>query len=140
MSIIMMVERFYIEDWLSEMGIELLYTPVYSPDLNSIESSFGKVKAVLNGQLQQIVQENLKLAIVQAIETISSNDMKGYYKNPSYLFIMCKTCSSRRLSEQYCNGILGTNWHVFLFKIKFHFVYPSILFILRVIAATCNKK
>ena len=76
-----------LEDWLSEMGIELLYTPVYSPDLNPIESCFGKVKADLNGQLQQIVQENLKLVTIQAIETISSNDMKGYYKNTSYLFV-----------------------------------------------------
>ena len=53
-----------LEDWLNEMGIELLYTPVYSPDLNPIESCFGKVKVVLNGQLQQIVQENLKLQSV----------------------------------------------------------------------------
>ena len=77
-----------LEDWLNEMGIELLYTPVYSPDLNPIESCFGKVKAVLNGQLQQIVQENLKLATAQAIETITANDLKGYYNNTSYLFVV----------------------------------------------------
>ena len=76
-----------LEDWLNEMGIELLYTPVYSPDLNPIESCFGKVKTVLNSQLQQIVQENLKLAAVKAIETITANDLKGYYKNTSYLFV-----------------------------------------------------
>ena len=77
-----------LEDWLNEMGIELLiYTPVYSPDLNPFESCFGKVKAVLNGQLQQIVQENLKLAAAQAIETITANDLKGYYNNTSYLFV-----------------------------------------------------
>ena len=43
-----------LEDWLSEMGIELLYTPVYSPDLNPIESCFGKVKAVLNGNCSRL--------------------------------------------------------------------------------------
>ena len=35
-----------LEEWLSEMGIELIYTAVYSPDLNPIESCFGKVKAM----------------------------------------------------------------------------------------------
>ena len=35
-----------LEEWLSEMGIELIYKPVYSPDLNPIESCFGKVKAM----------------------------------------------------------------------------------------------
>mgnify|MGYP002804455906 CR=1 FL=1 len=34
------------------MGIELVYTPVYSPNLNPIESCFGKVKAALNGDSQ----------------------------------------------------------------------------------------
>ncbi len=66
-----------LEDWLAEMGIELVYTPVYSPDLNPIESCFGKVKAALNGELLSLVHENLKLAAAEAIETITSNDMHG---------------------------------------------------------------
>ena len=37
----------------------------------------SKMKAVLNGQLQQIVQENLKLAAAQAIETTTANDLNG---------------------------------------------------------------
>lgn len=56
------------------MGIELIYTPVYSPDLNPIESYFGKVKAALNGGLLPLVHENLKLATAEPIETITSKD------------------------------------------------------------------
>ncbi len=40
-----------LEDWLAEMGIELVYAPIYPPDLNPIESCFGEVKAALNGEL-----------------------------------------------------------------------------------------
>jgi hypothetical protein len=76
-----------LEDWLAEMGIELVYTPVYSPDLNPIESCFGKVKAALNGELLSLVHENLKLATAEAIETITSNDMAGFYRHTSYLFV-----------------------------------------------------
>lgn len=76
-----------LEDWLSEMGIELLYTPVYSPDLNPIESCFGKLKTVLNGELLPFVRENLKLSAIEALETITSKDMEGFYENTSYLFV-----------------------------------------------------
>ena len=76
-----------LEDWLAEMGIELVYTPVYSPDLNPIESCFGKVKAALNGDLLPLVHENLKLATAEAIETITSKDMAGFYRHTSYLFV-----------------------------------------------------
>jgi len=33
-----------LEAWLEEMGIELIYLPTYSSDLNPIELSFNKVK------------------------------------------------------------------------------------------------
>ena len=76
-----------LEDWLSEMGIELLYTPAYSPDLNPVENCFGKVKALLNGELLHSVRENVKVATIEAIETITPKDMEGFYTNTSYLFV-----------------------------------------------------
>jgi len=33
-----------LEECLWEMGIKLLYTPTYSPDLNPIEEAFAKIK------------------------------------------------------------------------------------------------
>ena len=41
-----------LEVWLEEMGIELIYLPTYSPDLNPIEFCFNKVKTLLNGEFQ----------------------------------------------------------------------------------------
>ena len=75
-----------LEQFLSEMGIELLYTPVYSPDLNPIELCFNKIKNTLNYELQDLVHYNLPLATMQAIEKISQEDIRGFYNHTSYLF------------------------------------------------------
>ena len=37
-----------LEEFLGEMGIELIYTPVYSPDLNPIGMCFNKINTALN--------------------------------------------------------------------------------------------
>lgn len=76
-----------LEDYLSDMGIELLYTPVYSPDLNPIEMCFNKIKTVLNQDFNDLVHRNVKLAGSYAVETITENDMRGFYKHTSYLFV-----------------------------------------------------
>ena len=75
-----------LEEYFEEMRIELLFTPSYSPDLNPIEMCFSKIKAKLNGELQNTVHENLKLAVMEAVETISPIDMTGYYRATSYMF------------------------------------------------------
>mgnify|MGYP002803373613 CR=1 FL=1 len=75
-----------IHQFLLEMGIELLYTPVYSPDLNPIELCFNKIKNTLNYELQDLVHHNLPLATMQAIEEISQENIRGFYNHTSYLF------------------------------------------------------
>ena len=76
-----------LEDWLHEAGIELLYTPSYSPDLNPVELCFNKVKGALNGHLRDLVNANTNLAAMEAVESISAEDMKGFYEATSYLFV-----------------------------------------------------
>ena len=77
-----------LEDFLGEMGIELyIYTPIYSPDLNPAENVFSKVKNVLNYDLLPLVNYDIKIAINEAIDTVSSLDMHGFYKNTSYIFV-----------------------------------------------------
>ena len=76
-----------LEEWLAEMGIELLYTPTYSPDFNPIELCFNKIKTVLNGELQERVHSNSKVAIMEAVEKITTQDMVGFYEATSYLFV-----------------------------------------------------
>ena len=75
-----------LEEYLADMGVELIFTPVYSPDLNPIELSFNKVKCLLNGRLADIVNENLKVAVGEAVKAVSSKDARNFYSTTSYLF------------------------------------------------------
>ena len=76
-----------LEEWFRTMGIELLYTPSYSPDLNPIELCFNKIKIMLNGQFKNLVHHNLNLAVAEAVETITENDTIGFYEATSYFFV-----------------------------------------------------
>ena len=76
-----------LEVWLEEMGIELIYLPTYSPDLNPIELCFNKVKALLNGEFRELTHTNTKLAVMEAVERITTEDMAGFYEGTSYLFV-----------------------------------------------------
>ena len=75
-----------LEEYLAEMGIELLYTPVYSPDLNPVELCFNKVKTQLNYHFRKVFKANLKLATALALDTITTEDMHNFYNMTSYLF------------------------------------------------------
>ena len=77
-----------LEDFLADMGIELIYTPVYSPDLNPIEMCFNKIKTLLNNDFNDLVHYNVKLAASYAVDSITENDMRGFYKHTSYLFVV----------------------------------------------------
>ncbi len=76
-----------LENWLHAMGIELLYTPSYSPDLNPVEFCFSKIKGQLNGPLQDLVHTNIKVAVMEAVDTICMEDMRGFYGATSYFFV-----------------------------------------------------
>ena len=78
--------RTVLEEFLAEMGIELIFTPTYSPDLNLIELCFNKIKTELNGYYSNDVRDNLKLAVTEAICRVTSLDAKKFYHATSYLF------------------------------------------------------
>lgn len=60
-----------LEEYLQEMGVELLYTPVFSPDLNPVEHCFNKIKTVMNYTLKDIICTNTKSSAKPAIEGIT---------------------------------------------------------------------
>ena len=73
-------------EFLAEIGVELIYTPKYSSDLNPIELCFNKVKTELNGYYSHDVHENLKLAVSDAICRVTPSDARNFYYKTSYLF------------------------------------------------------
>ena len=74
-----------IEEVFAEMGIELLLTPTYSPDLNPIELCFNKIKTELKGHDSIDVHRNLKLAVAEAVERVSALDTRKFYHHAAYL-------------------------------------------------------
>lgn len=75
-----------LEEYLADMGVELIFTPTYSPDLNPVELSFNEVKCLRNGRLADTMNENLKIAVWEAVEAVSSTDARNFYSATSYLF------------------------------------------------------
>ena len=75
-----------LEEFLADMGIELLYTPAYSPDLNPVELCFNKVKTELNFSFQQLFHVSVNMACAMALDTITHEDTKQFYNNTAYLF------------------------------------------------------
>lgn len=75
-----------LNDFLhEELGIELVYTPTYSPDFNPVEFVFSKMRSEMRYNFADIVAENLKLSALEALQTVSASDMEGYYRATSYI-------------------------------------------------------
>ena len=67
--------------FLQNIGIQLIYTPRYSPDFNPAEFSFCYLKTLLRGpHYRELVHENLEAAIYRAILTISAADTRSFFR------------------------------------------------------------
>jgi len=64
-------------------GCLLLFLPAYSPDLSPIEEAFSKVKNFLRS-IGARTRDELYQAIEDAIQTISINDIKGWFHHCGY--------------------------------------------------------
>jgi len=69
------------------MGIELIYLPTYSPDLNPKKLCFNKLETFLNGEFQELSRTNTKLAVMEAAGRITTEDKVGFYEGTSFLFV-----------------------------------------------------
>lgn len=73
-----------LEEWLGEMGIELIYTPTYSPDLNPIEECFSKIKSVLTTEHVNHNIYSIRASVLDATSKVTATDMLGYYRHTGY--------------------------------------------------------
>ena len=66
--------------------MELVFFPVYSPDLNPVEEVFLKLKYLLKYRYQELVWDNVEYAVLRAVGEVTAADMHGYYKHEGYFF------------------------------------------------------
>jgi transposase len=69
---------------IEAVGARVLYLPPYSPDFNPIEPCWSKVKERLRA-VGARSQEDLDLAIADALNSITRNDAKGYFEKCGYV-------------------------------------------------------
>ena len=63
---------------LQEAGMNLLYLPAYSPDLNPIENMWSKIKAILR-KLKIRLLPLLPQGIAEAFSLIRPSDCVGWF-------------------------------------------------------------
>ena len=68
---------------LEDVGMQLLYLPVYSPDFNPAEEMFSKAEILF--EIQDVVFDNLEYAVWCAVGDLEAADTYGYYRHAGYL-------------------------------------------------------
>lgn len=72
-----------VRELIAAAGAELRYLPPYSPDLNPIEQSFAKLKALLRKAQERTVPA-LFHRIGAALEAFSPAECRNYFRNSGY--------------------------------------------------------
>ena len=70
-----------VVDGIEDTGAILYFLPSYSPDYNTIENTFSKVKTVMKSmELEMQALEDIDTIIHAAFSSVSSNDCKEWIK------------------------------------------------------------
>ena len=73
-----------LRSFLNDVDIELVFFPVYSPDLNPIEEVFSKLKYLLKYRYRELVWENLEYTVLRAVRDVTAADMYSFCKHVGY--------------------------------------------------------
>jgi transposase len=65
------------------LGVKIVFLPVYSPDFNSIEFAWSKIKAYLR-KVKARTADVLAAAISEALVAITGADIEGWVKHCGY--------------------------------------------------------
>ena len=72
-----------VREMIQAAGAKLLYLPPYSPDYNPIENMWSKVKTQLRSAAARTF-ETLQTAVWSALERISTDDCRGFFRHCGY--------------------------------------------------------
>ena len=71
--------------FLDNLGVEYIFTPKYSPEMNPAEFAFNYIKAVLRKpEYTDMVHKNLEYAIFHVLNGITSASAAGFLKIAGY--------------------------------------------------------
>ena len=73
-------------EWLAQAGVEVVFLPPYSPDLNPIEKMWSKVKAALRSAAAR-TPADLVEAIGEALRCVTRQDAVNWFAHCGYSFI-----------------------------------------------------
>ena len=68
-----------------DRGATVRFLPPYSPDYNPIELAWSKIKAILK-QLKARTHEDLQSALKTAMDALTPQDIKNWFKHDGYFF------------------------------------------------------
>ena len=72
--------------FLDCLGIEYIFKPTYSPNLNAAELCFQHIKTLFKREdIREMALNNLQYTIMNCVNSISTSDCKEYYKHIGYL-------------------------------------------------------
>ncbi len=72
-----------VRDLVEARGAQLLFLPSYSPDLNSIEEAFSKIKGIVR-KAGARTREALVEAIARALAAVMPEDAAGWFVHAGY--------------------------------------------------------
>lgn len=75
-----------VREILENRGCESLYLPPYSPDLNSIEQTFSKIKGLMR-RAEARTRAALVEAMGQALDAVSAQDARGFFGRCGYRLV-----------------------------------------------------
>lgn len=72
-----------VRELVEERGVDLLFLPSYSPDLNPIEEAFSKIKNIVR-KAGARTREALEEAISEAMSAVRLEDVLGWFTHCGY--------------------------------------------------------
>ena len=77
-----------LAEWLENLGVEVIYLPTYSPELNPIELAFNKLKKIAHqDEKRRAFARNIHEGVYKCLEDLTAEDCIGFFKKVSYLSI-----------------------------------------------------
>jgi transposase len=73
-------------EMMARAGVQVLFLPAYSPDLNPIEKMWSKLKAYLR-KAEPRTREALQQAIAEALKTVTAQEARNWFASCGYSFI-----------------------------------------------------